>query len=148
MKSALTVDRIQITDEALDWKAAIRRCAAPLVADGSIEPGYVDAVIATAERVGPFFDLGKQVAIPHARPEEGANAVALSLLRTRTPVLLLDDDKHPIEVFIMLSATDSSSHIEVLQNLTSVLIDDEAVTRLKSATTAEEILAVFESAQQ
>lgn len=144
MASTLTVDRIEITDDNLEWREAIARCAAPLLADGSIEERYLDAIYATAEKMGPFFHLGKGIAVPHARPEEGANAVALSLLRTRTPVLLLDRDDHPIDVWILLAATDADSHVDVLRNLAMVLTDDDKVAALKSATRPEEILEVFE----
>lgn len=139
----LTPGRIQFTDEALSWREAVARVAEPLIADGSIEPGYVDSVIATAEKMGPYFDFGKGIAVPHARPEAGVHKVALSFLRTRTPVLLLDDEGHPIDLFLMLAATDSSSHLTVLKGLTSVLIDNSAVAALKAATTADEVLAVF-----
>ncbi|NLT31175.1 MAG: PTS sugar transporter subunit IIA [Propionibacterium sp.] len=144
MASTLTPDRIDITDEVMDWKQAIARCAAPLLADGSIEQRYVEAVYTTAEKMGPFFDFGKGIAVPHARPEEGANAVALSLLRTRTPVLLLDQEDHPIEVWVLLAATDPDSHVDVLRTLAMVLTDDDKVAALKSAETKEDILAVFE----
>ncbi|MGJ3509296.1 PTS sugar transporter subunit IIA [Enemella sp. A6] len=144
MGSTLTLERIDITDEVMDWKQAIARCAEPLLADGSIEDRYVEAVYTTAEKMGPFFDFGKGVAVPHARPEEGTNAVALSLLRTRTPVLLLDREDHPIEVWILLAATDAESHVDVLRSLATVLTDDEKVAALKNAETPEEILAVFD----
>lgn len=140
----LTAERIQFTDEPLAWRDALAKVAEPLIADGTIEPSYVDAVIETAERMGPYFDFGKGVAMPHARPEGGVNRIGLSFLRTRTPVLLLDDDKHPIELFIMLAATDSSSHLTVLKGLAGVLTDSTKVAALKNATTADEVLAVFD----
>ncbi|MFT4297022.1 MAG: PTS sugar transporter subunit IIA [Micropruina sp.] len=144
--SGLTEERIQFTDEALDWKTAVRRCGAPLVEQGAVESSYVEAVIETAQKMGPYFDLGKGIAMPHARPEAGANAQALAMLRTRTPVLLLDQADHAIDVFIMLAATDTNSHLAMLQKLAGVLTDDARVERMKAATTAAEVLAVFDEA--
>ena len=60
---------------------------------------------------------------------------------------LLDRDDHPIDIFIMLAATDSSTHLEMLQRLAVVLIDDEKVDRLKSATAPEDVVAVFSEIQ-
>lgn len=141
--TGLTADRIQFTDESLPWRDAVAKVAEPLVADGTVEPSYVTSVIETAEKMGPYFDFGRGVAMPHARPEGGVNAVGLSFLRTRTPVLLLDDEKHPIELFIMLAAPDDSSHLKVLKNLAGVLTDPDKVAALKEATTADAVLAVM-----
>lgn len=146
MPSTLTLDRIEITDQELSWREAIARCAAPLVADGSIEPGYVDAMCTTAEERGPFFHFGNGVAVPHARPEAGANAVALSVLRTRRPVLLLDQQDHPIEVWVVLAADRADAHVDVLRTLALVLTDEAKVAALKRADTAQDILTVFEDA--
>lgn len=141
--TGLTPARVQFTDDELSWRDAIRQVAAPLVADGSIDEAYVDDVIATAEKMGPYFDFGRGIAMPHARPEGHVRQVALSFLRTRTPVLLLDDPKHPIEVFILLAATDDSSHLTVLKGLAGVLTDPETVAALKDATTPDQVLALM-----
>ena len=96
-----------------------------------------------AEEKGPYFDLGRGIAMPHARPEAGVNQMALSFLRTRKPVLLLDREDHAIDVFIMLAAVDNKSHLGVLQMLAGVLTDAGRVEDLKAATSPEEVLAIF-----
>ncbi len=138
--SLLTRSRVQFTDEPLDWRTAIRQVGAPLIAEGAVTEGYVEEAIAIAERTGPFFHLGSGIAMPHARPEAGAKEVSLSFLRTRTPVLLLDQEAHPIDIFFMLSATDNESHIGMLQSLAGVLMDTERVARLKEADTVDQVL--------
>lgn len=143
----LPVSRVQFSDESLGWREAVRLAGQPLVGEGLVTPSYVEAAIAIAEEKGPFYDLGKGIAMPHARPEAGASAIGLSVLRCRQPVNLLDRDDHPIDIFIMLAATDSSTHLEMLQRLAVVLIDDEKVDRLKSATAPEDVVAVFSEIQ-
>lgn len=141
--SYLPESRVQFADGPMEWRDAVRLAAAPLVADGVITEGYVDAAIAIAEEKGPFYDLGKGIAMPHARPEAGANAIGLAFLRCPQPVNLLDREDHPIEIFIMLAATDPNTHLEMLQRLAGVLIDDDRVAKLKAATTPAEVTAVF-----
>lgn len=145
--AGLDASRVQFTDEVMSWQEAVSLAAKPLIEDGTIEPGYVDAVVATAEKMGPYFDFGRQVAMPHARGEGLVHAPALSFLRTRTPVLLLDDPKHPIEVFILLAAPDNTSHLGILRGLAGVLTDPSKVAVMKEATTAEQVLAVLNPAQ-
>jgi PTS system ascorbate-specific IIA component len=141
----LTLPRVQFTDAALPWRAAIRRAAEPLVRDGAVTPSYPEAAIAAVEQWGPYCDLGQGIAMPHARPEAGVNEIAVSFLRCWRPVLLADDADHPVEVFLMLAATDSAAHLDVVSRLAQVLMDDQAVRRLKAATTADAVQAVFAS---
>ncbi len=139
----LAASRIQFTDEELDWRSAIRLAGQPLIEEGAVTANYVEDAIRIAEEKGPYFDLGRGIAMPHARPEAGVNNIALSYLRTRTPVLLLDREDHPIEVFIMLAAVDNKSHLGVLRTLAGVLTDAGKVADLKEATTPEQVLAIF-----
>lgn len=139
----LTANRIQFVDEVMDWQTAIRRVGAPLVAEDAVTPEYVETAIGDALERGPYFDLGQQIAMPHARPEAGAKAIALSFLRCGKPVLLLDAPDHPIEVFIMLSAIDNSSHLSVIAGLVKVLTDPVKVRQLKGATSADDVLDTF-----
>lgn len=141
--TGLTAERVQFADSPLSWREAIALVAQPLIQDGTVEPSYADSVVATALKMGPYFDFGRGIAMPHARPEGNVAAVGLSFLRVRQPVLLLDDEKHPIDVFIMLAAPDDSSHLAVLKNLAGVLTDPTAVEAMKAATTPGEVLSVF-----
>ncbi len=139
----LAASRIQFTDDELDWKSAIRLAGKPLVDEGAVTDNYIEDAIRIAEEKGPYFDLGRGIAMPHARPEAGVNQMALSFLRTRKPVLLLDREDHAIDVFIMLAAVDNKSHLGVLQMLAGVLTDAGRVEDLKAATSPEEVLAIF-----
>ncbi|GAA1392034.1 PTS sugar transporter subunit IIA [Luteococcus peritonei] len=138
----ISARHVQFSDEELDWRAAIALAAQPLVDDASIEPGYVDAIIATAEKMGPYFDFGRGVAMPHARGEGLVHAPALTVLRTRRPVLLLDDPKHPIDVFLVLAAPDNTSHLNLLRTLATVLTDPAQVEALKASTDAQTVVDI------
>ncbi len=141
--SELPPTRVQFTNEPLGWREAVRLAGRPMVDEGLVDEAYVDAAIAIAEEKGPFYDLGKGIAMPHARPELGSHGIGLSYLRCTTPVNLLDREDHPIEVFLMLAATDKNTHIDMLRRLATVLIDDALVARLKNATTPDEVIRVF-----
>lgn len=74
----LAASRIQFTDDELDWKSAIRLAGKPLVDEGAVTDAYIEDAIRIAEEKGPYFDLGRGIAMPHARPEAGVNQMALS----------------------------------------------------------------------
>ena len=75
----LPAAHIQRVAHVADWQAALRLCAAPLLAGGFIAPAYVDAIIATHEKIGPYYVLAPQMALAHARPEDGALRQGLAL---------------------------------------------------------------------
>ncbi|KAA9290296.1 PTS sugar transporter subunit IIA [Aerococcus urinae] len=127
----ITEETVQIIDKKVNWKEAFEILAAPLVKNGSIEPRYIDAMINRIEELGPFINLGKGIAIPHARPEDGVTKKAMGLLVLKEPIYLLDRDDQKIDVLFLIAATDNESHLEALQELTIFLRDDENISKLK-----------------
>ncbi len=143
LKEMLSHEYIQVVDEKLGWKEAIALAARPLVENGKIEERYIEAMYNKANEFGPFFDIGKQIAIPHARSEEGVKVTGLSYLRCNTPVYLMDKEDHPIDIFIVIAAADNTGHLKALSSLSGILIDDEKVNQLKSLQSASEIADFF-----
>ncbi len=131
---------INYKEEVKDWKDAIRICCEPLLSENYIKPSYVDAIYDTAEKLGPYFDFGKGIAVPHARPETGVLKTGLSILKLNKPVNLLDDEEHPIDVFIVLSAKDNTSHVELLRELSTFLMNNEDIKRLKASANVDDII--------
>lgn len=143
LKEMLTQEYIQIVNEELGWKEAIALAAKPLLENGKIEERYLEAMYSKAMEFGPFFDIGKQIAIPHARSEEGVNVTGLSYLRCNTPVYLLDKEDHPIDVFIIIAAADNTGHLKALSSLSEILIDNEKVNQLKALQSTSDIADFF-----
>ncbi|TPW71576.1 PTS sugar transporter subunit IIA [Schumannella sp. 10F1B-5-1] len=139
----LTPERIQFAENVDGWRTAVEQVAAPLLADGSIEPGYVTAMTDSIANGGTYIDLGFGIALAHARPEAGVNRTGLSYLRVTPAVLLNDEAAHPIDLFLCLAATDPSGHLETMQELAGLLTDAEQRDALLAATTPAEVSAVI-----
>lgn len=141
----ITREMIQFSDKTLDWKEAIKLAARPLKDFGFIEPRYIEAMINKVEKYGAFIHIGKGIALPHARPEEGAKRVGMSVLKMSHPVLLLGQKEHPITVFICLSAVDNTMHLKALyyQQQTTILSDEHNLACLLNAQNDEEIISVL-----
>ncbi|MGY3779648.1 BglG family transcription antiterminator [Isobaculum melis] len=148
LSELLTKDMIQLTDQKLNWEAAIQLAAVPLVTQEKVTPAYVEAMIQKVKEFGAFIHIGKGIALPHARPEDGVNKVGMSLLKVEEPVLLLDDEKHPITIFICLAAIDNQLHLKALASLTRILSNQENLAQLLAATTIEEIIAVIQKEEE
>ncbi|MEY8752823.1 BglG family transcription antiterminator [Alkalicoccobacillus gibsonii] len=143
LSELLTPDKIHFTEKELSWQEAITLSAKPLVEQGYITPEYTEAMIKRVTELGAFIHIGKGIAIPHARPEDGVQKLGMSFLKVRKPVLLLDDEKHSIDLFICLAAIDNTLHLKALSELTSFLVDDKTLKQFKQANTAEDIIKMM-----
>ena len=66
----------------------------------------------------------------------------MSLLKTNESVDLTSKD-HPVKLWFVLAATDSTSHLKVIQELSQVLMDSERTNKLLAAKSVDEILDVL-----
>lgn len=147
LSELLTKDTIHFTDDKLDWRDAIIEASQPLVESNKVQRKYVDSMITNVEEIGAYIHIGKGIAIPHARPENGVNQLGMSFLRTKTPVLLLDQEEHKIDIFICLAAIDSEAHLKALAQLTKILGDNELLEALKAAKTAEQVIEIIKEGE-
>ncbi|MFJ7667316.1 PTS sugar transporter subunit IIA [Lysinibacillus sp. NPDC097195] len=115
----LNLDTIQITNEVANWQEAIHVASSPLLQQSKIEKRYIQAMIESIEQHGPYVVLTPKVAIPHARPSDGVNELAMSLLLLQKPVFF--GPNKPVYLIIVLAAKDNSSHLQALVDLTQVL---------------------------
>ena len=144
LQELITETTYQTSSEALDWKSAIRLAAKPLLDSGQIDVRYPEAMIAKVEEFGPFIDLGKGIAIPHARPEDGVHQVGMSMLVLEKPIYLLDDPKHEIRLLICIAAVDNETHLKALSHLTTILRDATSVQTLLASKTYSEIKNIIQ----
>ncbi|MGX7244513.1 BglG family transcription antiterminator [Enterococcus quebecensis] len=143
LSELLTTDMIQLTDEKLNWEEAITYAAQPLKQQRKITEPYIEAMIQKVKDYGAFIHIGKGIALPHARPEDGVKELGMSLLKVEEPVLLLDDPKHDITIFICLAAVDNEMHLKALASLTKILSNKENLEKLLAAKDQETIIQLL-----
>ncbi|MDE1475744.1 PTS sugar transporter subunit IIA [Xenorhabdus bovienii] len=144
LNNLLSPDVIQRISSVKDWREAIAISCQPLINNGAIEPRYVDAICRSHEELGPYYVVGSGIAMPHARPEEGANRLALSLTVISKGVPFGSEGNDPIKLLIVLAATDSSSHIGAIAKLAELFDSQQDINRLIQASSQEEILLVIQ----
>lgn len=130
---------IQVLESVENWPQALEICARPLLASGTITPEYVTAIVAQHHKLGPYYVLAPGLAMPHARPEEGAKGLGLSLLKLSQGVNFGSEESDPVDTIIMLAAPDKDSHIEMIAALAELFSSDEDMAQLHRANTQEEI---------
>lgn len=140
----LTEELIVQREKVNDWQEAIRLASKPLLVNGYIQESYVEAMIITIEKYGPYIVLVPGVAMPHAKPVDGSLKLGVSLLQLNEAVNFGNNDKEvPVKLVFVISIADNHSHLETLNTLNNVIEDDETVRNLQSAKTKLEILDIL-----
>ena len=139
LEELITKETYQVSSEKLGWKEAIRLAAKPLLDQHKITENYPEAMIQKVEEFGPFINLGKGVAIPHARPDEGVNEIGMSMLVLEEPIYLLDNPEQEVRLLICIAAIDNESHLKALSHLTTILRDKNHVQTLISSKNYDDI---------
>ncbi|ENJ4780674.1 PTS sugar transporter subunit IIA [Enterobacter hormaechei] len=135
---------IILQDSVESWPQALELCAKPLLDLQVIAPEYVTAIIEQHQTLGPYYVLAPGLAMPHARPEEGAKGLGLSLLKLKQGVSFGAGEFDPVDVIVMLAAPDKHSHIEMISALAELFSSDEDMDELHRANTLEEIKTVID----
>jgi mannitol/fructose-specific phosphotransferase system IIA component (Ntr-type) len=134
---------IALNRHADDYKEAIHIGGELLVNDGKATPEYVSAMIDAVKEFGPYMVIAPGIAMPHARPEDGALAVGLSLVTLSTPVCFGNPENDPVRVVTCLCSTDSSSHIELLQRAVALLGDSDAMSKILSTNSVDVVMDII-----
>lgn len=129
-------------DEVMD------RAGELMLASGGIEKRYVEAMKASLVTNGPYMVIVPGVALLHARPEDGAIRLCMSLITLKPGVAFGNPDNDPVTVAIAFAAADDQSHLDALASLTTLLGNDTAMARLRDARSVEEALAAIRAGSQ
>ena len=122
LKDILTVDNVIRVNKNIVWKEAIRIASEPLLITKSITSKYVQATIDLVEEHGAYIVLKNKIAIAHAKPEEGANRLNVSLLINRKKIYF--DEKIGVHFLFVLSSPNPKAHLQILKDI-SFWTDEE-----------------------
>ena len=131
---------IQIIDSVIDWKESIKIAGKSLLEKNIITGNYIKAMIESIEKLGFYVILRDNLAMPHARPEEGAISTGVSLLKLNNPVYYGDSK---VQLVFVLATKDANSHLETLMQLMELFQDDESIEKLINSKDYNEILEVI-----
>ena len=130
------------------WRDAVRQAGDLLVTTGAATDGYVEAIIEAVEAMGPYIVLAPGIAIAHARPEDGAEAVGFSLVRLADPVPFGSRHNDPVDLVFAFASPDKHQHIAALSTLAQFIEDGSNLERLRNARDDDEVYAVIEEASE
>jgi len=124
-------EHIKTVESVLNWEEAIRIAAQPLLQDNSITEHYVEKMIANVNDMGPYIVISKDIAIPHARPEDGALKTGIALLKLKQRVSFTPDKS--VNTILVLAGSSNGSHINILKDISMILSNKENYQKLIDA---------------
>ncbi|WP_249274412.1 BglG family transcription antiterminator [Candidatus Enterococcus clewellii] len=134
-------DMIQTNVKAGNWEEAIRLSAAPLLKNRKISRDYIETMIQTAKDEGPYMVIAKHVALPHARPEEGALDLGISITVLDYPIIFGSKENDPVKYIFCLSAPRNNRHLNAMAELVNLLDDQHFYELLDSTSDPQKIYA-------
>ncbi len=138
----LKKENVQICDSADNWRDAIRIAVRPLEEHGYVEARYKEEIISNVEEMGPYIVIADHIALPHARPEQGAIKTQIGVTLFRENVLF-DGKDTPARLFITLAAENSDSHLDALMAISELLSEEETVEKILKSADEEELYQYF-----
>ena len=123
------------------WPAAIRAAGHGLVEQGAADEHYVERCVTQVQADGPYIVVAPGIALAHARPEDGARGLGVSVAVLAHPLSFGHPANDPVDVVFAFCSPDRDSHIGLLSALARQLTagladrlraapDDEAAARI------------------
>lgn len=122
---------------------AIRKVGQLLVEAGKATESYVESMVEMSNSIKGYIVLAPGIAMPHARPECGVKEIGISLITLVKPIEFGNDANDPVRVVIGLAAKDSKTHLKLLQDLSTILDNEDIVEKFTNCSNKKEVMNIF-----
>jgi len=143
LRDMLNENTVKLQHSVSDWKEAVRIGGNMLLGIDACEPTYIDAMIHSAEELGPYYVIAPGLALPHARPEDGVRQTWFSLLTLKEPIEFGNEFNDPVHVVFCMAAKDKNEHIEALKQISALCSEIQQFDKIKYANNLKEIQDLF-----
>lgn len=124
---------IQMKVHAENWEDALKVAAAPLVHDGKITNDYVDSMIASVNKLGPYIVIAPGLALGHARPSAAVKQSSIAIASLDSPVKFGNKDNDPVDLVVILASINDNDHLGLMKKIVMFLNDAKNLKWLRSA---------------
>ena len=133
---------IQLGIKANGWEEALYLAAMPLLKKKVITREYIHAMIESCKKSGEYIVILPNIAFPHARPDQGAMDLGLSITVLSESVGIAQKQ---FKYIFTLSAVDNQKHLKAMSQLINLLEDKVFCDLLSSSTDSVQIYDYIES---
>lgn len=145
LKKMISQSTTAFNVEVSNWEEAVFHAGKLLFKAGFVEERYIQAMIDTVKELGPYVVIVPGVALPHARPEDGAKVPCMSLITLKRPVEFGNSANDPVKLVVAFATIDHDAHIMALSALAKILGENDKLEKLKNANDYETVAEVINS---
>ncbi|MDQ0484024.1 PTS sugar transporter subunit IIA [Guptibacillus hwajinpoensis] len=137
---------VQFLHSVSSWEEAIKESATPLSKGGNITEKYVDDMIQNVHENGPYIVIVPGIAMPHAQNNDNSVVkTGVSLLKLEEPVAFPEGKE--VNLLFTLAAEDTTGHLDLISDLSSLLIEDDVQEKLEQSNSEKEILELIQAVE-
>jgi PTS system mannitol-specific IIA component len=139
--SILTKENILLNTTIGTKEEAIRLTGSILVDKGYVDANYIEKMLEREELTSTY--MGNFVAIPHGTEDSKQFVKESGISFVQVPQGVDFGAGNIVKLLIGIAGKDNE-HLDILSTIAIVCSEEENIEKLVAATTAEEILAIFE----
>ena len=139
----LSVEQVSVNVSVPTWEEAVRSAGRLLVNCGFAEERYIEGMLNLSKELGPYIVLTPGVAIPHARPEEGAKKVGFAAITLNPPINFGNEFNDPVYLVIGFCSPSTEAHVDMLTRIARLLGEEDFLDKCKAAKTPQQLADVF-----
>lgn len=137
----LAKENIRLNTTVAEKEEAIRLTGNILVERGYVESNYIEKMLEREELTSTY--MGNFVAIPHGTEDSKHFVKESGISFVQVPQGVDFGNGNIVKLLIGIAGK-NNEHLDILSNIAIVCSDEENIDKLVTATTAEEIIAIFE----
>lgn len=131
-------------EEEVTWQEAVRLSALSLVEDGSVDEDYYKQIVGCIEKFGPYVVFEHNVAMPHSTENAaGVHKTGIGFMVSKQMIdfgVDEDGEKKEARLLFTLAACNPDEHLDNIQQLTEIFMNEPLLDALMEAETAQDIL--------
>lgn len=140
IEKLLNEDMIQTGIDVKSWQEAARYAGSILKNNGLVEEAFIESMINTVNKYGPYVVLIPQVAFFHGEPSPNVHKLCMSLVTFKDPVYFKEFNNEEIRCAFAFGAVDKESHLNILMEVAKLFQDIEFVDLIVGGGSKEDIL--------
>ncbi|MCM3411727.1 BglG family transcription antiterminator [Metabacillus litoralis] len=134
---------MMVTKQSVNsWEEAIEIASQPLLQNGAIQETYITTMKERYPTLLPHISLRMNIAIPHAKPEEGANSVGMSLLKIKDGI---QTENGKLHLVVVIAAVDKKQHLNALLQLIKLAEMDDVVQKMIELDSKEDMFNLIKA---
>jgi mannitol/fructose-specific phosphotransferase system IIA component (Ntr-type) len=143
----INIKQAAVNVKLTKWQDAVRAAGRLLVDNGFAEERYIEGMVKLSAELGPYIVITPGVAIPHARPEEGAKKVGFAAVTLNPPINFGNEYNDPVYLVLGFCSPSAEAHVELLTRIARILGEEGFLNKVKAAQTPQQLVNVFNTNQ-